>query len=121
MSALRWEALRMMYGNAFPTALPITPKQFLGAFFSAGDTFCLRVFADRKDQPFSGMKLSTKTVRVGWYESPFNMTDQFGRRSGYAYDYQQKIAAYTGWNYEYVEGSWPDLLQMLMDGEIDSA
>ena len=37
-----------------------------------------------------------KTVRVGWYESPFNTTDQFGRRSGYAYDYQQKIAAYCG-------------------------
>ena len=27
---------------------------------------------------------SGKTVRVGWYESPFNMTDQFERRSGYA-------------------------------------
>jgi len=60
-----------------------------------------------------------KTVRVGWYESPFNTTDQFGRRSGYAYDYQQKIAAYTGWNYEYVEGSWPELMQMLIDGKID--
>ena len=60
-----------------------------------------------------------KVVRVGWYESPFNSTDQFGRRSGYAYDYQQKIAAYTGWNYEYVEGSWPELMQMLIDGEID--
>ena len=44
-----------------------------------------------------------KTVRVGWYESPFNTIDQFGRRSGYAYDYQEKIAAYTGWDYEYVE------------------
>ena len=60
-----------------------------------------------------------RTVRVGWYESPFNTMDETGRRSGYAYEYQQKIAAYTGWNYEYVEGSWPDLLQMLMDGEID--
>ena len=60
-----------------------------------------------------------QTVRVGWYESPFNTTDPYGRRSGYAYDYQQKIAAYTGWNYEYVEGSWPDLMQMLIDGEID--
>ena len=58
-------------------------------------------------------------MRVGWYESPFNTTDQFGRLSGYAYDYQQKIAAYCGWNYEYVEGSWPDLMQMLIDGEID--
>ena len=33
-----------------------------------------------------------KTVRVGWYESPFNTMDQFGRRSGYAYDYQQKTS-----------------------------
>lgn len=60
-----------------------------------------------------------KTVRVGWYESPFNMMDAQGRRSGYAYEYQQKIAAYTGWTYEYVEGSWPELFQMLQDGEID--
>lgn len=62
---------------------------------------------------------SVKTVRVGWYESPFNMTDEYGRRSGYAYDYQEKIAAYANWNYEYVEGSWPELMQMLIDGKID--
>ncbi|MBQ4396174.1 MAG: transporter substrate-binding domain-containing protein [Clostridia bacterium] len=60
-----------------------------------------------------------KVVRVGWYESPFNTTDAKGQRDGYAYVYQQKIAAYTGWTYEYVEGSWPDLLQMLIDGKID--
>ena len=60
-----------------------------------------------------------KVVRVGWYESPFNMVDQFGRRSGYAYEYQQKLAAYTGWTYEYVEESWPVLYEMLVSGEID--
>ena len=60
-----------------------------------------------------------KTVRVGWFESPFNHTDRYGRRSGYSYEYQRKVAAYTGWTYEYVEGSWSDLLQMLKDGEID--
>ena len=62
---------------------------------------------------------SPDIVRVGWYESKFNMTDELGRRSGYAYDYQQEIAAHTGWKYEYVEGSWSDLLQMLQDGKID--
>ena len=62
---------------------------------------------------------SEKIVRVGWYESPFNITDELGRRSGYAYDYQQKIAACTGWTYEYVTGSWPELLQMLEEGRID--
>lgn len=61
----------------------------------------------------------TKVVRVGWYESPFNHKDKFGRRSGYAYDYQQEVAAYTGWTYEYVEDEWPTLMQMLIDGEID--
>ena len=69
--------------------------------------------------PFSGLAAETKTVRVGWYESPFNHTDSSGRKSGYAYEYQQKIAAYSGWRYEYVEGSWPELLQMLIDGDID--
>lgn len=60
-----------------------------------------------------------KVVRVGWYESPFNHTDTFGRRSGYAYEYQQKIAAYTGWIYSYVQGSWPELYTMLLNGQID--
>ncbi|MBQ7499293.1 MAG: EAL domain-containing protein [Clostridia bacterium] len=62
---------------------------------------------------------SSKNVRVGWYESPFNSTDKSGRRSGYAYEYQLKIAAYSGWTYTYVSGSWPELMQMLIDGEID--
>ena len=62
---------------------------------------------------------SHKTVRVGWYDSSFNIIDENGRRSGYAYEYQCKIAAYTGWEYEYVEDSWPNLLQMLLNGEID--
>ncbi len=61
----------------------------------------------------------SKTVRVGWHEPPYFITDQHGRRSGYSYDYQWKIVAYTGWTYEYVEGTWSELLQMLKDGEID--
>ena len=62
---------------------------------------------------------SVKTVRVGWHEAPYFMKDQFGRWSGYSYEYQRKVAAYTGWKYEYVEGSWTELLQKLKDGEID--
>ena len=60
-----------------------------------------------------------KVVRVGWYESSFNEMDELGRRTGYAYEYQQKIALYTGWKYEYVEGSWPELMEMLKEGKID--
>ena len=60
-----------------------------------------------------------KTIRVGWYDTPFNHKDSFGRRTGYAYEYQRKIAAYTGWKYQYIEGNWSELLQMLKDGRID--
>ena len=60
-----------------------------------------------------------KIVRVGWDNTQFNYMDSFGRRMGYAYEYQRKIAAYTGWQYEYIEGTWPELLQMLKDGRID--
>ncbi len=69
--------------------------------------------------PAAAENAGGKTVRVGWYDSHFNYVDQFGRRTGYAYEYQQKIAAYTGWNYEYVEGTWPVLMKMLEAGAID--
>ena len=60
-----------------------------------------------------------KVVRVGWFESTFCYRDQYGDRRGIAYEYQRRIAAHTGWTYEYVEDSWPNLLQMLIDGKID--
>ena len=60
-----------------------------------------------------------KAVRVGWYESTYCYRDQNGERRGIAYEYQRRIAAHTGWVYEYVEDSWPNLLQMLIDGQID--
>ena len=71
--------------------------------------------------PVSALAAATgkKTVRVGWFESIFNMTDANGRRSGYGYEYQQKIAAYTGWDYQYVTASWSQLFKMLQQGEID--
>ena len=47
----------------------------------------------------------TKTVRVVFFSCPFDIRDENGHMSGYAYDYQQDIAAYTGWDYEYVEGA----------------
>ena len=69
--------------------------------------------------PASAQSADRKVVRVGWFDSSFCYWDQFGRRNGIDYEYQQKISAYTGWTYEYVEDSWSNLLQMLIDGEID--
>ena len=70
----------------------------------------MRAFAQEKEK---------KVVRVGWHEAPYFITDENGRLSGYSYEYQRKVAAYTGWEFEYVEGMWSDLLVMLKNGEID--
>ena len=61
----------------------------------------------------------SETVRVGWYEDSYNITGENGERSGYGYEYQQAVASYTSWDYEYVKAGWSDLLKMLQDGEID--
>ena len=60
-----------------------------------------------------------KVVRVAWHEPPYFVADEAGRKSGYSYEYQRKVAAYTGWDYEYIEGSWSELLDKLKKGEID--
>ena len=71
----------------------------------------MKVGADEEDEG--------KVVRVGMHDAPYFITDEYGRRSGYSYEYQWKVASYTGWTYEYVKGSWSDLLKMLEKGEID--
>ena len=64
-------------------------------------------------------KSEPKVVRVGWYESTFNNKDDNGRRSGYAYEYQIRLASYAGWDFTYVSGSWSELFEMLKEGKID--
>ena len=64
-------------------------------------------------------KTQTKVVRVGWYEDVYNAIGEHGERRGYVYEYQQAVAAYTGWKYEYVRGGWHDLLKKMQSGEID--
>ena len=61
-----------------------------------------------------------KTVRVGYliYDG-FQEGEGDEPKSGYGYEYLQQIAYFSGWKYEYVNGSFSDLLEMLKDGEID--
>ncbi len=59
----------------------------------------------------------SSVVRVAWYpDSAYNITCENGERSGYGYEYQQSVAAYTGWTYHYIEANWPDSLNMLQKG-----
>ena len=69
--------------------------------------------------PLQALATESKVVRVGWYDGGYNITGPSGERSGYGYDFQQTVAAYTGWRYEYVKGSSVELLEKLQRGEID--
>lgn len=69
--------------------------------------------------PLQALAAEGKVVRVGWYDGGYNITGPSGERSGYGYDFQQTVAAYTGWRYEYVKGSSVELLEKLQRGEID--
>ena len=69
--------------------------------------------------PVSVKAEESKIVRVGWYEDSYHIMDESGNKSGYGYEYEQAVAAYTGWNYEYVSGDWTELMEKLQNGEID--
>lgn len=62
------------------------------------------------------------TLRVGFFEfSGYHVIDESGRRSGYGYDFLQRLAIHGGWNYEYIgyDKSYAQSLDMLRRGEID--
>lgn len=63
---------------------------------------------------------SQKIVKVGYigYKG-FIEEDGSGNYSGYAVEYLNEIAKYTGWKYEYVYGTWEEQLDALKRGKID--
>ena len=63
-----------------------------------------------------------KTVRVGWLvnNAGFQEGTPGERLSGWGYEYLQTLSYYTkGWQYEYVSGTFTELMNMLEAGEID--
>lgn len=86
---------------------------FLAVFLCAG------VFtADASDAKADTGK--EKTVRVGYllYDG-YQEGEGDEPKSGYGYEYLQQIAYYANWKYEYVNGSFNELLEKLKRGEID--
>ena len=61
------------------------------------------------------------TVKVGYYENEvFQEGAKEGAvKTGYAYEYYLKLSEYTGWKYEYIYGSYNELYNKLLKGEID--
>ena len=61
-----------------------------------------------------------QTVRIGYTDHPgFIMRRDDGTCYGMGVDYFDEIASYTGWQYEYIQGSRSELEQELAAGAID--
>ena len=63
-----------------------------------------------------------EVLRVGFFAfSGYHDIDGDGRRSGYGYEFLQRLAIHGGWSYEYLgyEGSYADALEMLRQGQVD--
>ncbi len=63
-----------------------------------------------------------KVVRVGCFDYGqvmINITNNTVNRSGYTYEYLQEISVHTGWHYEYVPGTFQEVMDKLYRGEID--
>ncbi len=68
----------------------------------------------------SAAEKTGQTIRVGYMiRENFEEGGDGEVKSGYGYEYLQMLRNYTGWNYEYVYGTWAELLEMLENGEID--
>ena len=69
---------------------------------------------------FSYAEDEKPVVRVGYFSyDGFSMPDGEGGMVGYAADYLDEIASYTGWTYEYIPGTVEECLNRLASGEID--
>ena len=80
-------------------------KRIVAAFLTIVVLFCLW---DGNEAHAQGQEENEKIVRVGWYQSDMfqeGISDE-QIKSGYCYDYLQKVSDYTNWEYEYVYGSW---------------
>lgn len=61
-------------------------------------------------------------IRVGFFEfSGYHEIDDDGTRTGYGYEFFQKISILDDWTFEYIgyDRSYSDNLEMLLNGELD--
>ena len=68
---------------------------------------------------FAAENQEEKVVRIGVPDDTYDKINENGKRSGYGYEYLQKIAGYTGWKYEYVDCTWENCFDKLKNDELD--
>lgn len=83
------------------------------------EIFAEKAFADPAQ---SSSEDNSKKVRIGYYYGDTAFQDGFGddeRKSGYAYEYYQRLAPYAGWDYTYRYLTRSEAIEALRNGEVD--
>lgn len=82
--------------------------------------FCCLLTAADLERIVDAEDNKEELIRIGYIDySGFIEQDDNNHYTGYAVDYLEKVAEYTGWSYEYVHDTWENLLLQLEQGEID--
>ncbi|MBS1369573.1 MAG: transporter substrate-binding domain-containing protein [Lentisphaeria bacterium] len=86
----------------------------LGLLLAAGCGALFRLSAAAPDED--------ARIRAGFFAFPgYHEINSAGEKSGYGYEFLQRLSSYTGWHYEYVgyDRSWDDMVKLLESGAID--
>lgn len=116
----------LIFGGTLLGAIPGVS----GALSTSGDSeastasgnseiFTEKAFADPVQ---SSSEDNSKEVRIGYYYGDEAFQDGFGddeRKSGYAYEYYQRLAPYAGWDYTYRYLTRSEAIEALRNGEVD--
>ncbi|MCQ2240233.1 GGDEF domain-containing protein [Treponema sp.] len=91
---------------------------FFRLIFVSLSVLCMATSVFGKDHIHTVVR---KNIKVGYYENEaFQEGASDGAvKSGYAYEYLQKVSSMTGWQYEYVYGSWAEVYSAFLRGEVD--
>ena len=83
------------------------------------EIFAEKAFAEPAQ---SSSEDNSKEVSIGYYYGDTAFQDGFGddeRKSGYAYEYYQRLAPYAGWDYTYRYLTRSEAIEALRNGEVD--
>ena len=95
-------------------------KKKIGLFIALCISCIIPVFPVLARENFGAKESENKKIIVGWYErAGYFEKKSDGTLSGFGYDYLQAISAYTGWEYEFVEGTRRQCMGWLSKGQID--
>ncbi len=60
-----------------------------------------------------------RIIKVGYTSDETVAVNADGSYSGYIVDYLEEIAQYTGWEYEFIKGTWAEHMERMANGDLD--